>query len=175
MSDTARDQAIAQMESVARLVAALDCDFDRLEALREEREDFKRDRMAEAGVNEACALHEWSVEFPDEASELEELEEAAGEAQDEDDARERLYEDPLEVSVRSGWVDYAQGDTMKPEEFRIVLCTGGPHVELQGDLDQYGCPSRVRCLYRDWSECGELFDFDHEAALRYAQELIPGQ
>lgn len=160
MSDTARDQAVAQMASVAAMVAALDVDYGRLLELRDERDDH------EGGSTS------WAEENPEDAEELEELETAANGHEDEDDAREAILTDALSVEFRSAWA--APGEELTPEEFRIVLCTGGPHVELIGDLNADGTPYRVRCLYRDWSECGELYDFDHEAALRYARELIPG-
>ena len=91
-----------------------------------------------------------------------------GEATDEatDEARQRIEEDPLSVEVRSGWTD--TGGALEPEEFRIVLCTGGPHVELQGELLN-GEPCTVRALYRDWGDSGELFEFDHAAVLEYCK------
>lgn len=106
---------------------------------------------------------------PDDAEELAELEEAAGDCESEDDARERIQEDPLSVEYRSDWVSY--GEEMTPGEFRVVLCTGGPHVEIVGDIDL----SRVRVLYRDWGDSGELFDFDRDAIMAYCQTLGVGE
>lgn len=161
MSDTAREQALEQVNSIVAMVAALECDYDRLQELRDERD------MCEEGA------HVWASQNQDDARELEELENAADDCADADDARKRIEEDPLSVDVRSGWASY--GETLTPEEFRIVLCTGGPHVELVGDLDENGEPARVRVLYRDWGTSGELFDFDRAAVLRYAQCFYFGQ
>jgi predicted nuclease with TOPRIM domain len=52
MSDTARDQALAQVASICRMVAALECDFERLEELREERET-----LAEEVETARASLH----------------------------------------------------------------------------------------------------------------------
>lgn len=100
------------------------------------------------------------------------LEEAAGENTSEEQAREAIECDPLSVEVRSGWT--SSKDEFEVEEFRIVLCTGGPHVELVGNLDR-GVPSRVRVLYRDWGTSGELFDFDHASVIEYCQQFYFGE
>lgn len=110
---------------------------------------------------------------PDEEQELSELEEAAGDCTDEEDARTRIEEDPLSVEVRSGW--HSVGETLEPAEFRIVLCTGGPHVELQGELGADNEPDRVRVLYSDWGDSGEIFDFDRDAVLTYCRQFHFGE
>ena len=54
-----------------------------------------------------------------------------------------IHETPLSIEVRSGWHSVGE-DAGEPEEFRIVLCTGGPHVELTGDIGgmvRVGCPA----------------------------------
>lgn len=108
----------------------------------------------------------------DEATELAELEEQAGECNSEDDAIERIDQDPLEICVRSGW--HHIGDDMVPEEFVILLCTGGPAVRIHGELDQYGEPCRVWVEYQDWGTpwtelvgLGDAYDL-----LTYAQRLV---
>jgi hypothetical protein len=104
--------------------------------------------------------------------ELTELEGAAGENTSEEQARERILEDALSVEVRSDWETSASEFTAS--EFRIVLCTGGPHVEIVGDIDR-GTPSRVRVIYKDWGTSGELFDFDHAAVIEYCQQFYFGE
>lgn len=96
----------------------------------------------------------------EDASELAQLEEDAGYNTDREDAGRAIQEDPLSVEVRSGWA--SSKDEFEAEEFRIVLCTGGPHVELTGDLDR-GTPSRIRVLYRDWGTSGEYFPDSEES------------
>ena len=88
------------------------------------------------------------------------LEEQAGEYADQEEARDAIYETPLSVEVRSGWHSVGE-DAGEPEEFRIVLCTGGPHIELTGDIG-----GSVRVVFRDWSESGEYYpDADERSAL----------
>jgi hypothetical protein len=122
--DNARNQAIAQVKSIVEMVAALNCDYDRLEELRDQEE---RDA--------------------DESEELAALEAAAGECSDQDEARERIQEDALSVEVRSGW--QSLGEPLEATEFCILLCTGGPAVRIVGELSQ-GEPSRAWIEYQDW-------------------------
>ena len=70
---------------------------------------------------------------------------------DPDSIREKIEqlvdEDPLSVEVRSGWTSL--NEAMEPEEFSILLCTGGPAVRLRGAL----CRGEVvRCWleHQDW-------------------------
>ena len=144
-TDNAEVQANAQVESIVAMVAALHVDYDRLEELREEY----------AGMTEK-EIRNWPS-----AGELSELEEAAGENTSEDEAREAIECDPLSVEIRSGWA--SSKDEFETEEFRIVLCTGGPHVELTGDIDR-GMPSRIRVIYKDWGTRGEYFPENAERA-----------
>lgn len=175
MSDTAKDQAIAQCASIAEMVAALDVDYDRLEELRDEIEQTESDidgicTASAHGLEQETKLKEHLSEIK---KELAELEEAAGDCTSEEEARKRIEEDALSVEVRSDWV--SPGEDMTAGEFRILLCTGGPHVEIVGDLDNYKQPSRPRILYKDFGESGELFDFDREAVLRYCSVFYFGE
>ena len=62
---------------------------------------------------------------------------------------EEIMADPLEISVRSLWTPL--GYPMEADEFRILLCTGGPAVQIVGDLDEYGCIfGQPNIEYQDW-------------------------
>ena len=76
---------------------------------------------------------------------------------DEDSARRAILEDALSVQVRSDW--YVPGsDPGKPDEFEILLCTGGPAVRLFGTLGNDGQPETVRLQVQDWFEPWTSFD-----------------
>ena len=165
-------QALAQAQSIADMIAALTLDYDRLEELREELAELE-EQQSEL-LDAPAGYLQWEkangLRLEELREELAELERIADGCADADEARDRIMEDPLSIETRSGWVSVGEG--MSPEEYRIVLCTGGPHVEIIGDLDQYGAPCRVRIVYRDWGDSGELFDFDHDAVLTYAQQFF---
>lgn len=190
MSDTAQDQARAQYESVSAMVAAIDCDYSRLEELREELQDLTDT------ANEANSVHEEALKIGPDGSaetwaelceanialsdwreanseELAQLESNAGDCEDEDEARQRIQEDALSVEVRSDWT--APGETLEPSEFCILLCTGGPAVRILGELDN-GSPSRAWLEYQDWgTPWTQLFDVDASTLIRYASEFFFGE
>jgi hypothetical protein len=154
----AEAQAIAQLSSIRDMLAALECDFDRLEELRDERD----------------SLDEEEVRNWPESGELAELEEAAGDCQDQDEARQRIQEDPLSIQVRSGWNNV--GEEFEAEEFEILLCTGGPTVRILGELDQNNEPSRAYMQYQDWGTSWTDYYEDGigAACLAYAQQFNYG-
>lgn len=122
-------------QSIVAMVNALECDYERLAELREEREAIE--------PNEA---DEWEATN---GLELKELEAAAGDCESREDAEQRIQEDPLSVEVRSGW--YTPGsEDREPEEYNILLATGGPAVRIIGDLGRYCEPSSATLEVQDW-------------------------
>lgn len=128
----AEQNAKAWYGTISELVAALAVDYDRLEELR--------------GMTDDGELSD------DDAEELRELTEAAtieGDLQENAEAVvERIQEGPLSVEVRSGW--HSPGGDNTPEEFCILLTTGGPALRICGDLDEHGEPTRAYLQYQDW-------------------------
>ena len=171
--DRAEDQAAAQYSSIVDMLAAVECDYDRMQELRDECEEFILDRMDESGCNRACAEHEWTIERLDEALELAELEAAAGDCTDEEDARQRIQEDPLEVQVRSDWTN--PGETLEAGEFMILLCTGGPAVRIVGELNR-GEPCRAWLEYQDWgTPWTQWFGASSDTLCEYAANFFFGE
>ena len=217
----AKQQAQAQVSGIVGMIRALECDFGRLEELRESRfvsgvnmscllpfahldahetfDEAKRDiiywikRAEESAETEEMAerlrafaesvnlesapfnlrgpdgLQYWVELNSEDAEELAELEEQAGEYESEDEARDAISETPLSAEVRSGWHSVGE-DAGEPEEFRIVLCTGGPHVELTGDIG-----GSVRVVFKDWGESGEYYpDADERSALEQFVSMLIG-
>lgn len=163
MSDS-ESQARAQVAHILGIMAALASDFDRLAELREERDDWEP-------TDENLAS--WEADNPRDAQDLADLEEAAGEYTSEDDAQRALDENALSVEVRSDWC--TPGEPMTAGEYRILLCTGGPRVELVGDLGEDMQPTRVRVIHKDWGTHGEMFDFDHDVVLDYCSRHYFGE
>lgn len=220
--NSAAAQARAQINSICAMVAALECDYDRLEELTSEHAELL-DAVDEATAAHTCAAEEleasescvryhhdgqldpngeyleheqYRADFEhhaatqqdltearlnleawerDNAEELEELSTACNECRDQDEAAQVIQEDALSVEVRSGWQSY--GDTLEAEEFRIVLCTGGPHCQLVGELYE-GTPTRVWLEYSDWGT--GLTEYptmgsENAALLTYAQQFYYGE
>lgn len=149
----ALQQAAAQMDSIAEMVAALEVDYDLLEELRGYADGDLSDEDREA---------------------LSKLESEAGECTSSDSAYERIH--PLSVQVRGGW--HNPGGEDSPEEFEILLCTGGPAVRIVGDLDEHMQPSRPRLQYQDWgTPWTEYFgeNLDRDVLLTYCQQFWFGE
>jgi hypothetical protein len=123
--------------AIREMVLAAQCDYDRLEELRDEAEAHDGGREAWAKENEA------------EAEELAELEKEAGCCERREEAEQRIIEDPLSVQFRSGWV--SSKEEMEPEEFNILLTTGGPAVRIVGEIRD-GQPHRPRLEVQDWGK-----------------------
>jgi hypothetical protein len=168
MTDTAEDQARAQYDSIAAMVARLthanecstpdDCPLtaqDIADGLGE-----YRGTAPVYGDDGAHALiYEWNLKPGDRED-----------YHDTDEAAQRIQEDALSVQVRDGWHTpmYDDGD---PAEFEILLCTGGPAVRMRGTLDQYGQPDNPRLEYQDWGTPWTEYRPAAEAT-RYRETLL---
>lgn len=120
-------------DSLRCMVAALECDYDRLEELRLKSKEFEN----EHGYKSANAA-------------LAELELAAGECTSREDAEQRIQEDALIVECRGDWYSPAgEGDDGVPVEFKILLSTGGPATRIMGELRD-GEPHRAWLEVQDW-------------------------
>lgn len=174
-TDHAKDQAQAQAKSIAELVTAAELDFERLEELREDRAnlaDTLADQEMPELIEEArAALESWDEEN---SEELNELEHAAGDYKSQEEAQEAIQEDALSVEVRSAW--HVPGEDNTAAEFRIVLCTGGPHVEIMGELDQYHQPCRAWIQYQNWSTpMAHFFEVEQSTLLTFCSHFYFGE
>lgn len=175
--DDAKDKALQDIgrgafESIAEAVAAFECDYDRLQELRDARSDHP-DGVAGQGH----LL--WDVAYPNDAAELADLEKAAGDCEDSDDAHERLVNQPLSLEVRSDW--YSPGDPPStPGEYCILLGTGGPATRIVGDLDANCEPSSARLEVQDWGTPwteyrGQWSNGGRETLLTFARQFCFGE
>lgn len=197
----AKEQARLQYESIVQMLAALDADYERLNELRDEIKalDDEYDAIANEKsewietnpgrfLDAKDARNNWALAYPDEndrlaeieeeraalVKELDEIEAEIGSCESREEAEERIQEDALEVCVRPGW--RAPGDyAPEPEEFCILLCTGGPAVRIRGELDR-GEPTRAWIEYQDWFEpWKQYFDTDQATLLVYCRCFYFGE
>lgn len=191
--DRAAEIGSSAMSSIREMVAALECDYERLEELRNERDGYYTcdtcgkeldDSMGEADkpfVSCECGMAKmtraecWAKDRPDDAAELAELESAAGECEDRDDAERRIQDDPLSLQFRSGWT--TSREDMEPEEFELLLGTGGPAVRIIGGIDR-GEPCNPQLQVQDWFKPWTDYngDSDDDAALEmYCRQFYFGE
>ena len=161
----AKDQAGAQLESIKEMVQALQCDYESIDQLGEELEGLTSLEDAKTANLQAS----WE--------ELQKYLSEAGECESEEDAQQRIQEDPLSLEVRSGWCSPGTEEAGKPEEFKILLCTGGPAVQIIGELDEYGQPESAKIQYQDWFIPWMDYALDSEdesAVLEYCSQFYFG-
>jgi hypothetical protein len=143
--------------TICEYVAALECDYDRLEELREIHECVAPDPEMDESQRE----------------EYEELLNVAGECTSREEAETRIQEWPLELSVRSGWHPpgwHLSGKDIRSEEFLLLLGTGGPATRIRGELDEHGEPRRAWLEVQDWgTPWTRYFDIDQEMLLTFAR------
>lgn len=131
MSDENNRETYAKLQDIGRdcasclaeMVAALNCDYDRLEYLKD------------------------NVSGPDETEELTELQAAAGDCESRDDAEQRIQEDPLSIELSGTWV---LGETPVADRALILLGTGGPATRIVCELDDDREPRRAWVEAQDW-------------------------
>lgn len=87
-----------------------------------------------------------------------------------------ITENALEVCVRSDWHSPGDGDSNKPSEYYILLCTGGPAVRIIGGLNQYGEPDSATLEYQDWGTPWEPFyPAEESVLLEYSRYFFFGE
>jgi hypothetical protein len=96
-----------------------------------------------------------------------------------DDENDSIFDEinnyPLSVRYRSGWG--ADADDLEPEEFEILLSTGGPATRLYGTLNQFGTPERIEYQFQDWFKPWETqytTDAEDSSLLHFASFFIGG-
>jgi microcystin degradation protein MlrC len=92
-----------------------------------------------------------------------------------DEAREAIYNDALSVEVRGGW--HLPGHQDELDEFRILLTTGGPAVQIAGELDGHCEAVNPRLQVQDWFLPWTEFpvsDDEQEAIETYARQFYFG-
>ena len=93
---------------------------------------------------------------------------------DVDTAREAIMEDALSVDVRTDWHGVGAVEACKPTHYKILLCWGGPAVQILGTLDDSNQPGSARLQYQDWFT--EWMDYpltqgEEETLVKYAQQF----
>lgn len=102
-------------------------------------------------------------------------------------ARRWIEEDALSVEVRSGWElpsafretsDKHGFPTLRPAEYCVLLCTGGPACRIVGELDANCEPETARMQVQDWFQPWTDFepkDFAEDVLLAYAGAFWYGE
>ena len=156
----AKDQARAQLETIAAMVK-------RLEHCRDcTGEDCE---LTDAEIYEGINLYYKEGDKP--------TDEDKEQYHNEDDARQSISEDPLSLQVRSEW--HTPGEDEAPTEYELLLCTGGPAVRITGELSQHQEPETAKIEYQDWFtpwvRYANTSSEEDETLLTYARQFYYGE
>jgi hypothetical protein len=91
-----------------------------------------------------------------------------------DEAREGILNDPLSLEVRGAWHTPGAITASAPYEYKILLCWGGPAVQIIGTLDALNQPDSATLQFQDWfTEWMDypLTDTEEETLIKYAQQF----
>lgn len=87
-----------------------------------------------------------------------------------EESRRTIEESVLSVQVRSGW--YVPGtageDRDLPEEYEILLTTGGPALRIFGRLSQHCEPETAEMQMQDWGTYWVRYPAPEATLLRFA-------
>jgi len=68
-----------------------------------------------------------------------------------DEVEEEIRNMPLCVEVKSDWHDVNSHDEYRyPTHYKLLLGTGGPAVQVVGELDEHGEPETAELQGQDW-------------------------
>ena len=146
----AKDQAKRQAEAITTWYAAfLFCDSEGqdISVLPSDVQSFLKEEM------------DWDPEEPEHESIC-------------DAIREMVLQDALSAQVRTKW--HSLGDEPELGQYKLLLCTGGPAVQIRGDLCS-GEPEHAYLEFQDWFTPWEQYEDTTEeqdaALLWYAEQF----
>lgn len=88
-----------------------------------------------------------------------------------DDVEQTMRDNALSIKVRSGWG--SPGDCLNAEEYRVLLCTGGPAVQIVGELNEHREPETAELQHQDWfspwTEYADITEEEEEILLEYVR------
>jgi len=109
----------------------------------------------------------WLASIEDMLAELRRSEE--NDAGGSDDARQAIEESALSVSVRDGWHQPGQASEDGPEEYEILLSTGGPALRIYGRLNDFCEPDTAELQMQDWGTPWTRYNAPEETLLQFAR------
>jgi len=77
-------------------------------------------------------------------------------------AREAITESVLSVGVRDTTFRTPGDTTVEPDEFEILLSTGGPALRIVGNLGRFNAPEAIELQKQDWFKPWTAMTLSHE-------------
>lgn len=86
-----------------------------------------------------------------------------------------IHESVLSVLVRNGWHEPGNTDDDGPDEYEILLTTGGPALRIWGKLDKYCQPESAELQMQDWGTPWGRYPAAEATLLEFAQHFYFGE
>jgi hypothetical protein len=157
--------------SIADMVAALECDYDRLEEAKEERTELAAQLEAAHTQTDMSATIERLGALNVEIAELREV---AGDCESREDAERLIQESPLEITLSGTW---SMDEEPRADKAYILLGTGGPATRIVVELTEHMEPGRAYIQAQDWgtpwTDCPGVIDQD--TLLTYCRQFYFGE
>lgn len=94
---------------------------------------------------------------------------------DEYEARREIEESVLSVLVRDGWHQVGVAAEDGPEEYEILLSTGGPALRIYGRLNDFNEPESAELQAQDWGTPWTRYPASEETLLEFARVFYFGE
>lgn len=97
---------------------------------------------------------------------------------DTDEVSDYVQEMPLSVTVRDGWREPGLTNEDGPEEYEILLSTGGPAIRVYGRMGRFSQPETATLQGQDWFtpwQNTETSDDEDEAIKWFAEQFYYGE
>jgi hypothetical protein len=118
-------------------------------------------QRANAGIEESSTADQGDIEVWQQHTAFEE-------------ALDDILASALSVEVRTDWHGVGSVEACKPTHYKILLCWGGPAVQIVGTLDGFNVPDSAMLQYQDWfTEWTNypLTDAEEETLMKYTQQF----
>lgn len=93
-----------------------------------------------------------------------------------EEVRREIEEGPLSVMVRDGWRMPGHDQAEGPEEYEILLSTGGPALRIYGKMGEYNEPETAELQAQDWfTPWVRVPDCEESTLLAYARCFYFGE
>lgn len=86
-----------------------------------------------------------------------------------EDAERAIHESVLSVLVRDAWHEPGKPSEDGPDEYEILLTTGGPGLRIWGKLGKYSEPESAELQMQDWGTPWKRFPAAEATLLEFAQ------
>lgn len=102
--------------------------------------------------------------------------EQEGRENDREKAEQTIHESVLSVMVRDGWrTPYPAPAGDGPDEYEILLTTGGPALRIWGKLNEHCEPCTAELQHQDWGTPWTRYPAPEATLLAFAQCFYFGE